>query len=198
MSAGWPFTLKNYEGENIMSECATFTYKFNNLQDAERAAHVIKNWAEKELVNHEWVKQLFPVNETILFVGNNAAISWLEYDEKLSKLAEVIVQDNPDVLFTGEQSFLNSITGYEVTEEFEYNKGKVAYMYVTRCTYCGKSIPINAKDLYNVEEMSFCSKECAKAWMIDAILENPDCESEYDELEAMEINEVLELWEEYR
>ena len=78
-----------------MQECGSFTFQFTTKEEAEMVANTIKEWAEENLTFYGWISQLFPVSENFLFVGNNAAMNYFEWDIKISKLPDVVLTKHP-------------------------------------------------------------------------------------------------------
>lgn len=110
-----------------MQECGSFTFQLATKEEAEMVANTIKEWAEENLTFYGWTSQLFPVSENFLFVGNNAAMNYFEWDIKISKLPDVVLTKHPTLKFSGEQSFCNLTTGFSLREKFTCNGKSVKY-----------------------------------------------------------------------
>lgn len=176
-----------------MNECASFSFSFTTREEAQSAAHIIKNWAEKELTESLWTNQLFPVESNVLFVGDNAAVTWCDYDGKINRLADIVHSAMPDVSFSGEQSYSNLVTGFETAEDFVCDGNTVTYKAVINCSFCGESI--QDEDYYEFDDMLFCNENCAKSHIIERLLSEDDFDE--DELEEKEIDELIETLEDY-
>lgn len=177
-----------------MRECVSFTYQFNAIETAEQAAEIIKEWVENNIENHDWINNLFPVENTFIFVGNDTPVTWIDYDNKLNRLADVLNNKMPGVKFSGEQEFCNMSTGYTLTERFECNGKAVIYNMVLKCVFCASNI--DPKKNYKLDGIIFCDKECAKNYIIEQLMEIDD-ELDEDELYDMSVKKLNKLWEEY-
>ena len=175
-----------------MKECGTFTIKFNTKEEAMIAAETIQEWARKELSVNGWIDQLFPVESNILFVGNNAAMDWFEYDNKTSRLADVIHNAHPGFVFEGTQQFCRLTTGFEVSEKFSCDGNLVSYAPNVTCSYCGAEV---IESEYQFEDMIFCDEDCIKSYLIDALVVEDDFDEE--ELAEKEWTELAEIYREY-
>ena len=176
-----------------MNECASFSFSFTTREEAQSAAHIIKNWAERELTESLWTSQLFPVESNVLFVGNNTSIAWYDYEGKINRLADALHQAMPGVSFSGEQSYSNLVTGFEVAEDFVCDGHTVIYKMIVNCSFCGETI--QEEDHYEFDDMYFCNDNCAKSHIIERLMTEDDFNEE--ELEAKEINELIEMLEDY-
>lgn len=175
-----------------MRECLTLSYVFETKDQAIQIAEFIKDWANG-LIDNQWVNCLFPVQNNILFVGDNSTTTWVDYDGKINKLPTIIHEKFPDLTFSGEQEYCNLVTGFDIREEFSCESGLVTYKTIAHCEYCGTDI--NDEDCYEYEDMIFCNENCAKSHIIERLMEEDDFDEE--ELDEKEIEELVEMLENY-
>ena len=174
-----------------MQECVSFSYQFASMKQAKEVSNFIVGWATENLSNSSWTDQLSNVNNKMLFVGNNAACDWFDFDGKISRLASVIAEQFPGVRFSGEHNFVNMTTGFEIEESFVCDGSVVSYTNILKCEYCGAK----TKKHFEIGEMIFCNRSCAKSHLIDRLLDEDDFDEE--ELERKSCAKLLELLEDY-
>ncbi len=158
-----------------MQECGGFSIRFETQKEAETVAETIRDWAERELEEHDWINQLFPVNSNVLFVGDNAVMDWYEYNDKISKLAEIIHEAHPGIVFNGTQGFCNLTTGFKVSDKFSCDGNTVSITPNITCANCGASIEGTE---YQVEDKYFCDEDCVKAFLIECLPWEGDTEKQ--------------------
>ena len=184
----------------MMNEHASFSFTFNTREEAQSAAHIIQNWAEKELTKSKWTKQLFPVKSNTISVGksnffgfNNTAITWGDYNGKINRLADVLHQVMTGVDFSGEQNYSNLLTGFEIAESFVCDGNSVIYSIIRDCSFCGATI--QEEDHYRYDDMYFCNDYCAKCYLIERLMLEDDFDEE--DLERKSVDELIALVHNY-
>ena len=180
-----------------MVECGYFELKFENIEKAQVAESLIKEFATNQMDECSWLEHMALVeDDCCLCIDPETAISQYEY-ENFDFVLRMLSKSGENLVFSGSIHYSQPSFGFKMEESFSCNGKKLLYSDTSICDYCGEECSPEVTAYSERGESAFCDEDCYRNYCIEIITDGFNEDFTEEELREKSIDELDEIMPKY-